>query len=113
MSASSEARISSRLTSGSVFESGIVNPGLATGALAVPGIELDEHVLEAGARAQQRRGVGVDQVLVLLIDLHLHDRGPVLQRDVADLADLDPGDPDRLALSGRDRLRRSRTPRSS
>ncbi len=37
MSASSEASISSGLTSGLVFDTGIVKPGFATGALLVPG----------------------------------------------------------------------------
>ena len=57
MSPSSEARIWSRLTFGFELASGIVQPSGISSVFSVPGVELDRHVLQAGPRPQQRRGV--------------------------------------------------------
>ena len=68
MSASSAARISSRLTSGAVLATGIVSPSsYSPGALGAR-VELEEHVLEPGRRAHQDRRVAVDRQ-VLAVDL--------------------------------------------
>ncbi len=72
--------------------------------LAVAGIDLDHHVVEVGLRPQQQAGVGVDQVEVFGLDVHADDGVAVFEVDRGDLADLDAGDVDRLALAGRDRL---------
>ena len=85
----------------------MVKPALASGARLGPRVELQEHVLQAGARPGEDGGVGVDDVAVLRIDVHLDLRDAVLQADRADLADLHSGDPHRLALPGRERLARS------
>jgi hypothetical protein len=66
--------------------------------------ELGHHVLEAALGPHEDRGVAVDRRVVAL-DLHAHDRLAVLELDARDLADLDAGDVDRLALARRDRLR--------
>ena len=55
-------------------------------------------------RSSARR-VLVDQLLVLRVDVHLHDRDAVLQRDAADRADLNAGDAHGLSLARRHRLR--------
>ena len=68
-------------------------------------VHLDDHVLQAGLRAQQHRRVLVDR-RVLLADLQVDDGDAVLERDLADLADRHAGDVDRLALAGDDGLRR-------
>ena len=62
-------------------------------------IESKEHVLQAGLRPQQDRGVAIDR-RELGLDLHVDHGLAVLERDRADLADLDPRDVHRLALSG-------------
>ena len=103
MSASSAARISSRLTSGSVCETGIRPPSGSRPAASVPGVELGDHVLQAGLGPQQDRGVAVDAVVARL-DLHADDRAAVLELDALDLADLDARDVHRLALARRDGL---------
>ena len=54
-------------------------------------------------RSSTRR-VGVDQRRVLLLDQHRHHRAAVLEFDLRDVADLDPGDVHRLALARGDRL---------
>ena len=41
----------------------------------------------------------MDQLLVRLVDAHRHDRAAVLERHLADVADLDPGHLDGLALA--------------
>ena len=66
-------------------------------------IELEEHVLERRRRAHQDRRVLVDRQ-VLALDREGHDALAVLEVDVGDVADLDAGDADRLALAGHDRL---------
>ena len=48
---------------------------------------------------------GVDQVLVLLVDVHLDHGAAVLELDAADVADAHAGDADGLALAGDDGLR--------
>ena len=65
--------------------------------------ELGDHVLQAGLGPQQDRRVAVDAVVARL-DLHADDRAPVLELDALDLADLDAGDVDGLALARRDGL---------
>src|SRR4051794_27190107 len=66
--------------------------------------QLDNHVVQAGLRTQQRGRVLV-HVRVLLADLQRDDRAAVLELDLAQLADRHAGDVDRLALARRDRLR--------
>ena len=64
-------------------------PGCArrpSSTLPVPGVDLDEHVLERRLRPQQRGGVLADQVLVLVLDLDVDDREPVLELDARDAA---------------------------
>ena len=73
---------------------------LARGACAR--IDLQHHVVEAGLRAQHRRGVAVERVVG--VDLHRHDRPPVHEVDLRQLAHVDPGDLHRLALAGGDGL---------
>ena len=73
--------------------------------VAAAGLELDEHVLQAGLGPQQRGRVGVDEVLVLRVDVHPHDRAAVLELDLADVADPHAGDADGLALAGDHGLR--------
>ena len=91
------------LTSGAVFLVGIVPPsGIIAGGLG-PRVELEEHVLQAGTRAQEDRRVLVDRE-ELAVDPERDDRDAVLELDVLDLPDLDAGDVDRLALAGDDRL---------
>jgi hypothetical protein len=68
------------------------------------GIDLDHHVVEVGFRPQQQAGVGVDQFEVLGFDVHADDGVAVLEVDRGDLADLDAGDVDGLALARRHRL---------
>jgi hypothetical protein len=46
----------------------------------------------------------MDQVEVLGLDVHADDRVAIFEVYRGDLADLDAGDIDRLALAGRDRL---------
>ena len=72
--------------------------------LARAGVQLGHHVLQAGLGPQQDRRVAVDARVVAL-DVHADDRAAVLELDAGDLADLDAGDVDRLALPRRDRLR--------
>ena len=52
------------------------------------GIELDEHVLQSRLWPEQRGGIGVDQVPVLGVDRHLHDRVAVLDADARERPDL-------------------------
>ena len=61
--------------------------------------------LQAGLRPQQHRRVLVDRQ-VLAIDVERDDGAAVLELDLRDVADADAGDPERLALTGDDRLRR-------
>ena len=68
-------------------------------------VELHGHVLQPRARAHQDRGVLVDQLLVRPVDAHGHDRAPVLELDLPDVADLDARHVHRLALTRRDGLR--------
>ena len=105
VSASSEARTSSGFTCGCVEASGTVESSLTSGARLRARIDLDHHVVQAGLRPQQQRGVVVDQRRVLVVDLHADHGVAVLELHAGDLADLDPGDVDRLALAGRDGLR--------
>ena len=67
-------------------------------------VELDGHVLQRRLGAQQHRRVAVDRA-VLLVDVQRHHRDSVAEAHVGDQPHLDPGDRDRLALAGRDRLR--------
>ena len=69
-----------------------------------PGADLDGHVVEVRFRPQQQGRVGVDQLHVLRFDVHADLGVAFLERDRGDLADLDAGDHDRLALAGGDRL---------
>ena len=105
MSASSAASSSSRLTSGAVFSSGTVPPSSISPAVLRARVHLEEHVLEAGLRAQQDRRVLVDGQVVA-VDAEGDDGDAVLELDVLDVADLDAGDPERLALAGDDGLGR-------
>ena len=73
--------------------------------MPLPGLDLDHHVVEVRFRPQQQRGVGVDQLHVFGLDVHADDGVAVFELDRGDLAHLDAGDHDRLALAGRDRLR--------
>ena len=93
------------MTSGAVFADGIVSPSSYSPAEARARVELEEHVLERRRRAHQDRRVLVDRQ-VLALDREGHDALAVLEVDVGDVADLDAGDADRLALAGDDRLRR-------
>ena len=68
-------------------------------ALAAAGFDLDHHVVEVGFRPQQQGRVGVDQLQVLGLDVHADDGVAVFEIDRGDLADLDAGDVDRLALA--------------
>ena len=72
--------------------------------LAAARFDLDDHVVESGFRPQQEVRVGVDQLHVLRLDLHPDHRVAVFEADRGDLADLDAGDVDRLALARGDRL---------
>ena len=84
-----------------VLELVVVRAGVVVGAR----IELEEHVLKAGLRAQQDGRVLVDRQ-ELPVDRHGHDGVPVLVVDGGDVADPDAGHPDGLALARGDRLRR-------
>ena len=66
-------------------------------------VERQVHVLQAGLGPHQDVGVAVDR-LVLVLDLHRHDRAAVLELHVAHLADLHPGDVHRLPLARHDGL---------
>src|SRR3954453_12298503 len=68
-------------------------------------VQLEEHVLESGARPQQNGRVLIDGQ-VLAVDAERDDRAAVLELDILDLPDLDARDVDRLPLPGDDRLRR-------
>ena len=74
--------------------------GLAAGA----GVERQEHVLEAGARAQQHGGVAADHVGVPGLDVHAHAGAPAPELDLADVADAHAGHAHGLALAGRHAL---------
>jgi hypothetical protein len=78
--------------------------GPRDGCRVAAGGQLDEHVLQAGLRAQQRARVLMDEPLVLRVDRHRHDRVAALEVDLADVADPHARDADRLALARRDRL---------
>ncbi len=91
------------MTFGSVRERGMLAP-LFQVAAAASRSDLDHHVVEVGLRPQQHGRVGVDQLHVLGLDVHADDGVAVFEVDRGDLADLDAGDVDRLALPGRDRL---------
>ena len=58
-----------------------------------------------GARAQERRRVGVDHRLVGRVDVELHARAAVDELDAGDAPDLHARHRDRLALAGGDGLR--------
>ena len=81
-----------------------LDPAAVLERLAVARVDLEEHVLQAGLRPQERRGVVLDEAVVLRLELELHDRVAVLELDLADLADLDPGYAHGLALAGLHRL---------
>ena len=102
VSPSSADRNSSKFTFGSVLSTGIVKPSGASPAARRARIDLQHHVVEAGLRAQHRRGVAVERVVG--VDLHRHDRAPVHEVDLRQLAHVDPGDLHRLALAGGDGL---------
>ena len=104
VSASSVARKASRLVFDSVWASGMLSPAFEV-ALAAARRDLDDHVVEVRFRAHQQGRVGVDQFHVLGLDVHADHRVAVFERDRGDLADLDAGDVDRLALARGDRLR--------
>ncbi len=88
---------------GSVWASGKLCAALDM-PLAAAGFDLDDHVVEVGLRSQQQARVGVDQFHVFGLDVHADDGVAVFEIDRGDLADLDAGDVDRLALAGGDRL---------
>ena len=69
------------------------------GRVVAARLEVDEHVLQAGLRPQQRAGVLPDHALVLGVDDHLDHGLAVLQLDVADVADADARDADGLTLA--------------
>jgi hypothetical protein len=69
------------------------------------GVELEEHVLKARARAQEDRGVLVDRQ-VLAVDAEGDHGATVLELDGLDLPDLDARDVDGLPLPGHNGLRR-------
>ena len=98
VSASRVARKASRLVFGSVWASGKWAPS-SIDSSPLPGVDLDDHVVEAGFRPQQEGRVGVDQLHVLGLDVHADDGVAVFEVDRGDLADLDAGDVDRLALA--------------
>src|SRR6185503_1355883 len=68
-------------------------------------VELDEHVLQPGLRAQQRAGVAVDEVVVLRVEVERDDRDAVADAHLADVPHPHAGDPHGLPLPGHDRLR--------
>ena len=78
-------------------------PVLQLTGLRRAGRELGDHVLQAGLRAQEHARVLVDRDRVLL-ELERDDRLAALEPHARDLADLDAGDVDGLALARRDRL---------
>ena len=101
MSASSAARISSGLTLGCVWASGMVEP---SSSLAVqPRVDLDHHVVEAGLRPQS-------SVASSSIRCATSSRSPsspsraLLELDPVDVPDLDACEVDRLPLSRCDGL---------
>ena len=104
MSESSEARISSGLTSGSVLETGRVHPRLASGARSVPGSSSMNMSLSPVLGRSRRVRVGVDEVLVLGVEVQRDHGVAVLQADLRDVADAHARDAHRLALAGRDGL---------
>ena len=104
VSASRLARNWSSWTFGSVWSRPNWWPS-STCFVPAPRFDLDHHVVQPGFRPQQELRVGMDQLHVLRLDLHPDHRVAVFEVDRADLADLDPGDVDRLALTGGDRLR--------
>ena len=104
VSASRVARKASRLVFGSVWASGKLAPS-SMWLLAAARVDLDDHVVEVRFRPQQQGRVGVDQLHVLGLDVHADDGVAVFEVDRGDLADLDAGDVDRLALARGDRLR--------
>ena len=67
-------------------------------------VHLDRHVVEAGLRAQLQVRVAEHAARHVRLDVELHDRAPVLQRDAADLADLHARHVHGLPLPGRHRL---------
>ena len=73
--------------------------------VAAARLQVDEHVLQPGLGPQQRGRVGVDQILVLGIEVHLDHGVAVLEVDAADVADAHAGDAHGLALAGDDGLR--------
>ena len=79
---------------------------LDAGAVLGARVDLDHHVVEAGLRAQQQRGVLLDQLGLVVVDLHRHLGLAVLEIDRRDVADLDAGDDHRLALARRHGLGR-------
>src|SRR5205085_1005469 len=66
------------------------------------GLERQVQALQRRAGSQQHGRIAVDRC-VLLEDVHGHDRATVAEGYSTDIADLDAGDVDRLALSGGDR----------
>ena len=67
-------------------------------------LQLEEHVLQAGLRAQEHGRVRVDHAGVLGVDVHRHDPAAVLEVDARDVADAHAGHADGLPLAGGDRL---------
>ena len=104
VSASSVARKASRLVFDSVWASGMLSPA-SRWPWAGARRDLDDHVVEVRFRPHQQGRVGVDQFHVLGLDVHADDGVAVFERDRGDLADLDAGDVDRLALARGNRLR--------
>ena len=103
VSPSSTARISSRLTSGSVWPIGIRWPSSSSPASFVPGVSSATMSFRPVLGRSSTLAFVVDRDAVLL-ELERHDRLAVLEPHARDLADLDAGDVDRLALARRDRL---------
>ena len=66
-------------------------------------VQLGDHVLEAGLGPQQHGRVAVDAACSRSMSMPM-TRLAVLELDAGDLADLDAGDVDRLALARRDGL---------
>ncbi len=103
VSASRVARKASRLVFGSVWARVKLAPPSIV-LVAAARFDLDDHVVQPGFRPQQEARVGVDQLHVFGHDVHADDGVPVFEVDRGDLADLDAGDVDRLALARRHRL---------
>ena len=78
-------------------------PSSISPAFCVPGSISKNMSLSPVCGPEQDRRVAIDRQEVA-IDAERHDRDPVLELDVLDVADLDAGDAQRLALAGDDGL---------